>query len=602
MKQDTFKIQIAEITAKAARRAFEELFASQGNLYVFNPDAVIGRLEKPRNPDMGNYALPLFDLAKSAGSNPAELNHKLIKAQNDVIRQQAEYAHLSFEAVGGFNNCRVTTRAVAERVLTAVSADEEEYGSSDEGQGKNVVIDFSSPNIAKPFGIGHLRSTAIGNALYRIFQKLGYRPIGINHLGDWGTQFGKLIVAYRLWGNEMRHKEPIAGLYDLYVKFHLEEEKDPSLSDKAREAFKALEDGHQDEAELWREFRDLSLQSFQLIYDRLGVHFDHNHGESFYNDKMDATIARLMKAGLVSESQGARVVDLAEYNLTPCLLAKADGATLYATRDIAGILYRWETFRFHQALYVVGAAQRDHFKQVFKVIELLENAEQTPPEDRISPRLQHVEFGWIRFKDQAMSTRKGNIIILEDVLDKATTLARDLILKKNPDLVELDKTAQIIGVGAVIFADLSTRKHIDVNFDWDAVLTFEGETGPYLQYTHARLCSLLRHYDLPIPENIEYDLLDSPEEKQVLDALYQFPAVVQEAAEACEPYVISSYLLSLGAAFNKVYQRKNADGKIDKIISDDIKQTAARMALVNAVRVVVKEGLYLLGITAPEEM
>ncbi|MBN2227821.1 MAG: arginine--tRNA ligase [candidate division Zixibacteria bacterium] len=602
MIPDQFKIDVAELTAEAAETAFGELYEEQPDLFIFDPVAIAERLEKPKNPDMGNYALPLFDLAKTAHGNPADLNKQLTDAQNALINQKDGFDYLSFEAVGGFNNCRVSAGATAKLVLSAIATDEDEYGSSDEGRGKNIVIDFSSPNIAKPFGIGHLRSTAIGNSLYRIFQKLGYRPIGINHLGDWGTQFGKLIVAYNLWGIEMQNKEPIAGLYDLYVKFHREEEKDPSLSEKAREAFKALEDGNQDEAELWKEFRDLSLQSFQQIYDRLGVHFDYNHGESFYNDKMDATVARLEAAGLVTDSQGARVVNLEAYNLPPCLLAKADGATLYATRDIAGILYRWETFRFERALYVVGAAQQDHFKQVFKVIELLEDAEQTLPEERISPRLQHIEFGWIRFKDQAMSTRKGNIIILEDVLNKATTLARELILEKNPDLAELDKTAQIIGVGAVIFADLSTRKHIDVNFDWDAVLTFEGETGPYLQYTHARLCSLLRHYQQPIPETVDYRYLDQPEEKNVLDVLYRFPFVVRESAETCEPYVISTYLLTLGAAFNKVYQRKNDDGKIDRIISDDTEQTAARMALVNAVRVVIREGLYLLGITAPDEM
>ncbi|UCD17744.1 MAG: arginine--tRNA ligase [Candidatus Zixiibacteriota bacterium] len=602
MTGDRYGSEIARVTVKAFRHLFPDLARSLPDLYIFHTDLLYERLETPKNPEMGNYALPLFDLAKITRKNPAEINSELTVVQNNVVRKDENLAHLSFEAVGGFNNARVSTAKLAESVLKDIAKKADDYGSSDEGSGKNIVIDFSSPNIAKPFGVGHLRSTAIGASLYRVFEKLGYKPIGINHLGDWGTQFGKLIVAYRLWGSEMMNKDPITGLYDLYVKFHKEEENDPSLSDKAREAFKALEDGQQEEAELWKEFRDLSLQSFMQIYDLLNVRFDYYHGESFYNDKMDITMDRLKKAGLIMESEGAQVVDLEQYDLPPCLLAKADGATLYATRDIAGILYRWQEFRFHKALYVVGSAQRDHFKQVFKVIELLEEAEGTPPEERIRSRLHHVEFGWIKFQDKAMSTRMGNIIILEDVLAKATRLAREMIVAKNPNLSDIDGTAEMIGVGAVIFADLSTRKHIDVNFDWDAVLTFEGETGPYLQYTHARLCSLVRHYAREIPPVSDFSCFDRQEENRVLDLLYRFPQIILEAAETYEPYVISSYLLNLGAAFNKVYQRKDDAGRIDKIISDDINLTAARMALVNAVRVVIREGLRLMGIEAPEEM
>ncbi len=477
------------------------------------------------------------------------------------------------------------------------------YGSVTKAEAKSIVIDYSSPNIAKPFGVGHLRSTALGNSLYRIYKKLGFQPIGINHLGDWGTQFGKMIVAYRKWGNEeLLKRDPVQYLYNLYVQFHKEEKENPLLADEAREAFKELEDGDPPSIQLWQQFKDYSMQEFGRIYDMLGVHFDYNTGESFYNDKMDAVIERLKKAGLTEISEGALIVPLAVYGLPPCLLRRADGATLYATRDLAGIFYRASTFKFEKALYVVGTAQREHFKQVFKVVELLEKAENVPPQDRLASRLVHVEFGWIKFDDAVMSTREGNIIFLEEVLDKAVTLAKSKILEKNPDLKELGKTARQIGIGAVIFADLSTRKEKDVNFDWDKVLNFEGETGPYLQYTHARLSSLLRHYGKAIPAEIDFSLLNKPEETRVIEFLYRFPMILEQAAETNEPFIISSYLLELSSAFNKVYQRKDTEGKIDKIVSNDDNLTGARMLLVSAARTVINEGLYLLGLEAPEEM
>ncbi len=606
MKVDRFKKEIADIVSREFDRLLSDLKVSEPELYVFKPDLLYKRIGTPKNPEMGTYALPLFELAKKVKSNLIEICQKLVESLNAAVEKDKRYSHLSFSAVGGFCNIKVKNETLAETVLTDILNKGEDYGSSDLGQKKKIVIDFSSPNIAKPFGVGHLRSTAIGAALHRVYDKLGYEPVGINHLGDWGTQFGKLIVAQRLWGDEAGEDDPIKRLFNLYVRYHKEEEEDPSLSEKAREAFKALEDGEQDEAELWMNFREVSLDSFRELYSRLNVlplfyELD-KYGESFYNDKMDAAVNRLKDAGLTKISDGALIIDLKKYNLPACLLVKADGATLYATRDIAGILYRWETFRFEKALYVVGSAQKDHFKQVFKVIELLEEAENTPHDERISPRLEHVEFGWIRFKDQAMSTRKGNIIFLEEVLDKATALAREMILEKNPDLKDIDRTAEMIGVGAVIFADLSTRKHIDVNFDWKAVLSFEGETGPYLQYTHARLCSLLRKYGKTIPADIKYSVLDRPEETRVLELLYKFPHVISETAETNEPYYISLYLFELASAFNKVYQRKDDSGRIIKIISDDKSATSARMALVKSMQIVIREGLVLLGIEAPEEM
>jgi arginyl-tRNA synthetase len=599
MYKDRFKDEITEKTAKAFKEAFPDLYKSRPDLYLFHPDRLSEKLETPKNPEMGNYALPLFDIAKVLKENPAEINKRLAEFQNRL----SLHPHLIFAAVGGFNNARIKAESLAGETLTTILEEEQEYGASTEGQGKNIVIDFSSPNIAKPFGVGHLRTTAIGHSLYRIFEKLGYHSVGINHLGDWGTQFGKMIVAFRKWGSDDDLKiDPVLKLYNLYVRFHQEEEKDPNLSEEAREAFKKLESGEHDEAELWNKFKEYSLEAFKKTYETLGVHFDYYTGESFYNDKMPPVIERLNKADLTRVSQDALIVDLEEYGIPPCILSKADGATLYATRDITGVLYRWETFRFEKALYVVAASQRDHFKQVFKIVELLEEAEKTPPDERCSDRLMHVDFGWIKFQDEMMSTRKGNIIFLDGVIEKASELARSKILEKNPGLKEIDRTSRQIGIGAILFADMSTRRQKDVNFDWDEVLNFEGETGPYLQYTHARLSSLLRRYGKKVSPNVDFSLLDRPEEYRVLDLLYKFPATIWQAAETYEPYVISSYLIELASAFNRVYQRKDKSGRIDKIISDDAELTRARMAVVNCVKIVVKEGLYLLGIEAPDEM
>ncbi|MFH2035712.1 MAG: arginine--tRNA ligase [Candidatus Zixiibacteriota bacterium] len=603
MAEDRFKREIAESTAAAFIEKYPELREKYPELPIFNSDMIYERLEKPKNPEMGSYAFPLFDSAKAININPVQFNKDIVEYQNNkVVETDKDY--LSYIAVGGFYNVKINSAELAKETLIKVLSEKEKYGSSDIGKGGNVVIDFSSPNIAKPFGIGHLRSTALGHSLIRITKKLGYHPIGINHLGDWGTQFGKMIVAFNLWGNQFGSDvDPVTGLYNLYVKFHQEEETDPDLTEQARAAFKSLEQGDPEITKLWKQFKDYSMEAFAKTYQRLGVKHDFNTGESFYEDKMEATIERLDKAGLTKISEGAMIVDLEDYNLPPCLLRKADGSTLYATRDITAVLYRWETFNFAQAIYVVGSAQRDHFRQVFKVIELLEEKEGIPVDMRCSHRLHHIEFGWIKFKDQMMSTRKGNIILLDDVLDKAVDLARSKILEKNPDLKEIEKTAAQIGIGAVLFADMSSRRHKDVNFDWNEVLNFDGESGPYLQYTHARLSSLVRKYGKTVESHIDYSLLNSEEEYRVLDLLYKFPSIVEDAGKNYEPYVIVAYLFDLAAGFNKVYQRKDDNNRIVKIVdSENPEQSSARMALVEAVRIVINEGLYLLGINAPEEM
>ncbi len=404
---DKYKAEIAKITAKALVNLFQDVEIDSSKIPSLDFELIYNMLETPKNPEMGQYALALFQIAKQAGLNPNNLNQALVKAQTAQLEKR-KISHFSFSASGGFNNARIDTGTLAEYTLTEILEKKNKYGSSDLGGGGNVIFDFSSPNIAKPFGVGHLRSTAIGNSLYRVYKKLGYNSVGINHLGDWGTQFGKLIVAFRLWGNEDELKEnPIQKLFELYVKFHKEEKTNPILSEQAREAFKDLEDGDQEAATLWAKFKEYSLVSFNETYELLGVKFDYLTGESFYNDKMEQAIDRVEKAGLAEISQEALIVNLEKYNLPPCLLRKGDGATLYATRDLAGIFYRWKTFNFVKALYVVGSAQRDHFRQLFKVIELLDEVNKTPKEKCLSPRLKHVEFGWIKFKDQMMSTREG---------------------------------------------------------------------------------------------------------------------------------------------------------------------------------------------------
>jgi arginyl-tRNA synthetase len=476
------------------------------------------------------------------------------------------------------------------------------FGESDLGSGKTVLVEYSSPNIAKPFGVGHLRSTVIGNSLRRIFKKLGYHTVGMNFLGDWGTQFGKMIVAYRKWGTEATDKSQVSDLLELYVRFHDVAERDESLNEQAREAFKKLEEGDPEMTRLWQEFKTVSMAEFERIYDILGVQYDEVTSEAFLNDKMEAVLERLKKDGLTEISQGALVIDLKDPQLPPCLLRKADGATLYATRDITGLIYRWNKYRFVESLYVVGSSQADHFKQAFKAIEMMEEAESLPPEDRMTGKVKHIPFGWVKFGEQTMSTRRGNIILLEEVIDRAVALARDKIEEKNPDLKKIEETASMIGVGAVIFSQLSVRRVKDVNFIWEEVLSFEGETGPYLQYTHARLSSLLRNFTGQVTADIDIALLNQEEELRVIEILADYSAVIVDSATNYEPNFIATYLLKLSGAFNKFYQRKDQDGRIDKIISDNADLTAARIALVKAVQIVIKDGLNLLGLKAPEEM
>jgi arginyl-tRNA synthetase len=604
MVKDNYKRLFASRVARAFRTCYPEIHSLVGVTQVFDDDVILRGIEEPKDSRLGWFAFPVFRHLGLLKEKPAEVAAKVSQAANNVAEDDnRREVRLHCTAAGGYINAQISGHELAAAVVPEIISQGEAYGASTVCVGKTCLVEYSSPNIAKPFGVGHLRSTVIGNSLRRIFKKLGYDVVGINYPGDWGTQFGKMIVAYRKWGEGSTDGDAdVRQLLGLYVRFHDEAEKDDSLNEEARRAFKLLEDGDPQSVELWEQFKKTSHAEFDRIYGILGVEFDLVYGESFLNDKMEATIKRLDKAGLTQISQGALVVDLHDSTLPPALLRKADGATLYLTRDLTGAYYRWDRYHFDQSLYVVGTSQSDHFKQMLKVMALLEDAEQTPADERVSTRIRHVDFGWVKFGDKTMSTRRGNIIFLEDVIDKAVELAGRKIREKNPDLKNLDETARLIGVGAVIFSQLSVRRNKDVNFVWEDVLNFEGETGPYLQYTHARLCSLLRHYAQEVTAQVDYGRLRGEEEQRVVELLADFPDAVASAAAAYDPHVISAYLLRLSGAFNKFYQRKDDRGRIDKIISDDASLTAARMVLVKTVQVVVREGLYLLGLEAPEEM
>ncbi len=549
------------------------------------PSETLTRLiEVPPDPDLGDYALPCFSLAKTLRKAPNRIAEELA-GQLNVGGRISEA-----RAVGPYVNFFVRPASFVQAVLSKVLAEGRDYGRADVGKEKRVVIDFSHPNVAKPFGIHHLRSTVIGNALRNIFRVLGYEVIGINHLGDWGTQFAKLIAAWKRWGKGELTEGVInvEMLLDLYVRVHEEIEDDPAVEEEARNWLRRLEDGDPETRRMWQVCVNVSLKEFERIYDMLGITFESVAGESFYQDKIPETLKRLEARGLTQISEGATIVDLQAWDMPPFMALRSDDATLYATRDLAAAEYRWETYRFDRMLYVVDLAQSLYFKQLFKVLELMGH--------KWDDRCVHVLFGRLRFKDRTMSTRRGQIVFLEDVLNKAVDLTRAIIDEKNPNLPDKEQVAREVGIGAVIFADLDSRRARDVVFDWEEVLNFNGETGPYVQYTHARYSSVLRNSGRALPpSDVDFSLLTEPETLAVVKCLEQFPARIERAAETYEPSIIATYLIDLCTVANRFYNTR-------RVILEDAPLTSARVALVYAITTVLAAGLDLLGMKAPKQM
>lgn len=567
--------QLAALTSPATSPAGKQDEATVESLLTTPPDET-----------MGDYAFPCFALARARKKNPAEAAREL------AAKIQPSELIAGVSAHGPYVNLSVRREAFIAWALEEAHRRKDKFGHSDIGKGQTIVVEFSSPNIAKHLGIHHVRTTMIGNALDRIYRALGYRVVGINFLGDWGTQFGLLISAYKRWGGpETLQGDAVANLNALYVRFNDEAKKDPSLREEGRAWFKRLEDGEPEAVAFWERFRQVSLAAFEGVYRVLDVHFDEISGESKYDKLMPDTIRRLEQLGLAKLDQGALIVDLSAYKMPPVLLRKSDGATLYDTRDIAAAEDRWNRYHFARMIYVVGGDQKLHFRQIFKVLEMMGYP--------WAKDCVHADFGMVRMKGAEgagkMSTRRGEIIMLKDVLREAIERARQAIEAKNPDLADKERIAAAVGIGAVVFNDLKRQRIKDVDFDWDAILSFEGETGPYVQYAHARLCSILRKYGKAPSERVNFSLLGEPEEFALAKAMAGLGPAVRRAAEACEPAMVSQYLLDLCARFSSYYHKH-------KVVGDDPDLTAARVLLVDGIRQTIANGLKLLGIAAPEEM
>lgn len=552
-----------------------------GKLVDTESDKIEALIEIPPQSDMGDFAFPCFQFAKVLRKSPqiiaGELKDKLDMKEFDTI-----------EAVGPYLNFFVNKGVFSSDLVQKVLEEKEDYGKNQLGSGKNIIVEFSSPNIAKPFHIGHLFSTAIGNSLYRILSAQGYNCTRINHLGDWGTQFGKLISAYERWIDlEALEKDPISELLRIYVKFHEETENEPALEDEARLHFKNLEDGAEYETKLWKKFRELSLVEFEKVYKMLGVEFDSYNGESFYGDKMPAMVEHLEKAGILADSNGAKVVMLDEYNMPPCIIKKSDGATIYATRDLTAAKYRKDTYDFYKNIYVVGKEQKLHFRQIFKTLELAGFD--------WAQGCVHVPFGMVGFANEKLSTRKGKVVLLEQLLQESVDKVSKIIEEKNPDLENKEEVAKVVGIGAMVFIYLKNGREKDITFDWEEILSFDGETGPYVQYTYARAKSILRRLGDQCGEP-NYGELTMKEEFELCKILSNFENNIAIAADRLEPSVISRYVLDVAKAFNKFYNNINISN------TEDLGLKMARIKLVESTAIVIKNALSLLGIGVVEKM
>ena len=567
-----FKEQIANEIAKASG---------------LEPATCLSLIELPPNPEMGDYAFPCFTLAKSLRKAPPLIANDIAAALGKIDGVER------IETKGAYINFFTDKDILIKNTVESAIKDGLDYGRSDMGGGRNVCLDYSSINIAKPFHIGHLSTTVIGNSLSRIYKHLGYNAISINHLGDWGTQFGKLIVAYKLWGDrELVEKGSVNELVKLYVKYHEEAEAHPEMDDEARAWFKKIEDSDAEALELFNWFKELTLESAQKVYDLLGVKFDSYAGESFYTPYMPATVQELKDKGLLTVDNGASIVDLSDYSMPPCLILKSDGATLYATRDITTAIYRKKTYDFCKLLYVVAYQQDLHFKQFFKVLELMGY-------DWVKD-CEHVNFGMVSLEEGSMSTRKGKYVLLEDVLNAAISKAKEIITEKNPNLENKDDVARQVGVGAVVWSPLYNSRIKDIVFTFDKVLNFEGETAPYAQYTHARCCSLLKKASMfgkesELADKLDTNVLRTPDAVALITSIAALPDTIVQAADKNEPYLISRRVVDICGKFNKFYTESRIIGEAENIM-------LSRLALVAATKNAILTGLYLLGIEAPEQM
>ena len=559
----------------------KELIASELAKVIegLDQETILNLLEQPKSSDLGDIAFPAFSLAK--------IERKAPQAIAADIAEKIDASHFEkVVATGPYVNFFLDKSQISDQVIKSVIEAGADYGQQEEGHGGNITIDLSSPNIAKPFSVGHLRSTVIGDALSNIFRKMGYNTIKINHLGDWGKQFGLLMVAYKKWGSkEAVEANPIDELLKLYVRINAEIENDPALDEEGRLWFKKLEDGDPEATELWQWFRDESLVEFNRIYKLLGVEFDSLNGEAFYNDKMDEAVQILEEKGLLKESKGASIVELDDVNLPPAMIKKSDGATLYITRDIATAIYRARTYNFVKNIYAVGQEQSNHFRQLKAVLKKMGFD--------WSDDMIHVDFGLVTKNRQKLSTRKGNIILLEPTLQEAISRAKAQIEEKNPELENKEEVAHAVGVGAVKFYDLKTDRRNGYDFDLEAMVSFEGETGPYVQYAYARIQSILRKANFTPSADATYSLSD-PESWEIIKLLQDFSRVVKRAAENYDPSLIAKYAINLAQAFNKYYAHTR--------ILDESPERDSRLALSYSTAVVLKEALRLLGVEAPEKM